>query len=74
MTYIKNSRRDFIKGITATSLLSAVTIPVIAMPSQGITTANTGSDESGELLTGEKNQRPVLYDGPPSTLFDVIPF
>ena len=74
MTYIKNSRRDFLKGITATSLLSAVTIPAIAIPSQEITTTNTGSDESGELLTGEKNQRPVLYDGPPSTLFDVIPF
>ena len=30
MTYIKNSRRDFLKGLTATSVLSATSIPVIA--------------------------------------------
>ena len=74
MTYIKNSRRDFIKGITATSLLSATTIPVIATSFQETETVNAVSDKSGELLTSKGNKRPVLFDGPQSPLFDVIPF
>ena len=74
MTYIKNSRRDFLKGITATSVLSATAIPAIAMPIQENETVNTASDKSGEVFTGKKNQRPVLYDGPRSPLFEVIPF
>ncbi|MCK4748065.1 MAG: hypothetical protein KAT15_13535, partial [Bacteroidales bacterium] len=74
MTYIKNSRRDFIKGITATSLLSATTIPVIATSFQETEPVNAVSDKSGELLTSMGNKRPVLFDGPQSPLFDVIPF
>ena len=74
MTYIKNSRRDFLKGVAATSILSATAIPAIAIPSQESKTGNTGSDHSGELPAGKENKRPVLYDGPQSPLFDIIPF
>jgi len=74
MTYIKNSRRDFIKGITATSLLSAATIPAIAIPRQEKELRNQVSDEPGKGFVARDDQRPVLFDGPRSPLFDVIPF
>lgn len=74
MTYIKNSRRDFLKGLTATSILSATAVPAIALPLQEIETDKAVSDESGELSAGNDNQGPVLFDGPHSPLFNVIPF
>ncbi len=74
MTYIKNTRRDFLKGLTATSVLSATSIPVIATSFGTNETDNLGSAKSSGLLDGEEDNRPVLYDGPQSPLFDVIPF
>jgi len=74
MTYLRNSRRDFLKGVTATSLLSATAIPAIAFPSQPGESGNAGPDQRGKLQTGIDNGKPVLYDGPHSPLFEPIPF
>ncbi|MEN8230909.1 MAG: CehA/McbA family metallohydrolase [Bacteroidota bacterium] len=73
MSNIKNSRRDFIKGLTATSVLSATSIPVIAT---SVMAMEHGSEESIEfqgLQVGEEGIRPDLYDGPQSPLFETIP-
>jgi len=74
MTFFKNTRRDFIKGLTATSLLSATSIPVIA---GSFAENEAGNQTKGRLpgsLANEDENRSVLYDGPPSPLFDTIPF
>ena len=74
MTFIKNTRRDFIKGITATSVLSATTIPVIArsLTAEGSATPELIANKAG-LADGEAS-RPVMNDGPASPLFSTIPF
>jgi len=74
MTFFKNTRRDFIKGLTATSVLSATSIPVIARSLAENEAGNTVKGESPGSLAGENKNRPVLYDGPQSPLFDIIPF
>jgi hypothetical protein len=74
MTFFKNTRRNFIKGLTATSLLSATSIPVIARSFAGNEAENLGTGEPQGFVRNENNDRPVLYDGPRSPLFDIIPF
>ncbi len=64
MTKFKNSRRDFIKGITATSVLSVTSIPLV-----------TTSVSETKITDSDQNEnRPALYDGPQSPLFETIPF
>jgi hypothetical protein len=73
MTYNKNSRRDFLKTVTTTSVLSAASIPVIAASISG-NTSNSGQVEATGLSHCNANARPDLYDGPPSPFFETIPF
>ena len=74
MTFFKNTRRDFIKGLTATSVLSATSIPVIARSFAEDEAGNLGEGGIQGSLADENENRPVLYDGPRSPLFDTIPF
>ncbi|MCK4855089.1 MAG: twin-arginine translocation signal domain-containing protein, partial [Bacteroidales bacterium] len=74
MTFFKNTRRDFIKGLTATSVLSATSIPVIARSLTEDEAGNLTKVGSPGSLANEDENRPVLYDGPRSPLFDIIPF
>ena len=74
MTYLRNSRRDFIKGVTATSLLSAASVPIIftKVPER----ITTGSEQQGSAVAPVSRVKvtPALYDGPQSPLFETIPF
>jgi hypothetical protein len=74
MTFFKNTRRDFIKGLTATSVLSATSIPVIARSLTEDEAGNLGGGGSQGSSASEKENRPQLYDGPQSPLFEIIPF
>ncbi len=74
MTFFKNSRRDFIKGLTATSVLSATTIPVIARSLTEDEAGAPGGGGSPGSLASDIENRPQLYDGPQSPLFEIIPF
>jgi len=73
MTYIKNSRRDFLKAVTTTSVLSAASIPVIAASISGNISGSEQAENTG-LGHGNANGRPDLYDGPQSPFFETIPF
>lgn len=73
MTFLRNSRRDFIKGLTATSVLSATTIPVMARSFTENEADNPGNEGFPTGHASEENNRPVLFDGPGSPLFDTIP-
>ena len=74
MTFFKNTRRNFIKGLTATSVLSATSIPAIARSLAENEEENRGADDPQDLAGKQNTNRPVLYDGPRSPLFDIIPF
>lgn len=74
MTYLKNSRRNFLKGITATSVLSATAIPAFTLPASGNDAEDSASSGLIEALEGEGDPKPALYDGPASSLFDSISF
>ena len=74
MTFIKNTRREFIKGITATSVMSATSIPVIAGSLARPGTESPDSGVSPGMKPDAGSSRPVLYDGPASPLFNVIGF
>ena len=71
---MKNSRRDFLKGLTATSVLSATSVPLIAT-SVPMREADVGEEErNAEFSPGTENIRPAMYDGPESPLFKPLPF
>jgi hypothetical protein len=74
MTYFKNTRRDFIKGLTVTSVLSATSIPVIARSFEENEAGSLAKGGFPGSLADNDENRPVLYDGPRSPLFDTIPF
>ena len=73
MTYINHSRRNFLKGLTATSVLSSTAIPALAAPivvnELGCARPRTspGSESANE------NER-ALFDGPHSPMFKIVPF
>ena len=73
MTYIPGSRRDFLKNLTATSMLSATAIPVFGNSLGIIENTNTGSG-TNDLLATSETDIPGFYDGPQSTLFKEILF
>ncbi|HEX2394436.1 MAG TPA: CehA/McbA family metallohydrolase [Bacteroidales bacterium] len=73
MTYIKNSRRNFLKTVTTTSVLSASSIPSIAAAISGNSSGSEQAQTTG-LSNGNSNARPDLYDGPQSPFFETIPF
>ncbi len=56
MTYINNSRRNFLKGITATSVLSATAIPAIALTGVKNELDYPKSLASASLAPGLKNK------------------
>ena len=72
MTYFSNSRRNFLKGLTATSVLSATAIPAIAFPAGDY---ELGYPESGAPGSGSAGRegRPSLFDGPESPMFKIVP-
>ena len=74
MTFLKNTRRDFIKGLTATSVLSATSIPVIAGSFADNEAGNPGKGGIQGSFADENENRPILFDGPQSPLFNTIPF
>ena len=71
MTYIHNSRRNFLKGLAATPLLSASVIPVLTS-SIGINKENYGSDALSDSSAFAGNEKFSFYDGPQSSLFKEI--
>jgi hypothetical protein len=74
MTYNKNTRRNFIKGLTATSVLSASSLPVMANTFSQSESGNQAPGLSSGSFPGNEDHRPVLYDGPASPLYEKILF
>jgi hypothetical protein len=68
MTYSGKSRRNFLKAITTTTVLSATPISTFAF---GEIRDAAGSSTEKELPVSDpaQNDLPVLYDGPQSPLF-----
>jgi len=74
MTYLPNSRRNFLKTISTSTLLSTTSVPVFAASfdeEQG--DQNTLKKDNKDLKITLKRQTD-LYDGPQSPLFDTITF
>ncbi|MFC2125239.1 CehA/McbA family metallohydrolase [Bacteroidota bacterium] len=68
MTDFGNSRRNFLKVLSTSTVLSAATVPTISS-----CTSDTGTaDRSEDGKSGKKKNKPDLYDGPTSTLFKAI--
>jgi hypothetical protein len=74
MTFHKNTRRNFIKGLTATSVLSAASLPAIARSVAENETEDLSSGISPGSMANGRADRPVLNDGPISPLFDTMTF
>ena len=56
MTYMKNSRRDFLKGLTATSVLSDTSLPGIAATYAVKGSAETDvAEPDGKTTLGSKD-------------------
>jgi len=72
MTYLSTSRRKFLKGLTATSVLSATAIPAIALPGVKNELDHQDSSAPGSNAT-RLNNKPELYDGPSSPMFKMVP-
>jgi len=72
MTYLSTSRRKFLKGLTATSVLSATAIPAIALPGVKNELDHQDSSAPGSNAT-RLNNKPELYDGPYSPQFKKVP-
>jgi len=72
MTYLPNSRRDFLKNLTATSVLSATALPVLTGPFGIIEDDHSGSGKVSGSTIIPGNEKPGFYDGPQSPLFKEI--
>ena len=68
MTYIHNSRRNFLKGLAATPFLSASVIPVFTT-SNGINKEDSGSNAASDSSAITGNDKFSFYDGPQSSFF-----
>ena len=74
MTYNPNSRRNFLKTISTSTLLSTTSVPVFASSIEDKT------DDKSDLENGKEKYSPSVkplvkfQDGPSSTLFDTISF
>jgi hypothetical protein len=72
MSYLKNSRRNFLKVLTTSSVISATSFPVFARQ----TGESFESINESDFVTGEnqldQNKNPILYDGPESPLFNTV--
>lgn len=72
MSYLKNSRRNFLKVLTTSSIISASSIPVFAQREGG----SSVEDNDPDRLTGDgigADNSNVLHDGPESPFFNAIP-
>jgi hypothetical protein len=73
MTYRGNSRRNFLKALTTTTLISGSSLSAFA----GKADENQGDShpENATKGTGEsQNDLPIYHDGPASSLFDPLDF
>ncbi|MDX1286217.1 MAG: hypothetical protein R3182_14455, partial [Draconibacterium sp.] len=68
MSYLSNSRRNFLKVLTTSSIVSATGLPVFAQPVK----ANPLIADSPADSNFPENERPDMYDGPASSLFKPV--
>ncbi|MBN1998920.1 CehA/McbA family metallohydrolase [candidate division KSB1 bacterium] len=66
-----NSRRSFLKVLTTTAATSTSALPVFALAGTGTAPAKVSAPERS--APSVNNSRPVLFDGPESPLFRIVP-
>jgi len=68
MTDFGNSRRNFIKVLSTSTVLSATTIPTIS----SCTNDTRSNDKAGDNPSGRAGKKSDLFDGPASSLFKPV--
>jgi hypothetical protein len=72
MTYLPNSRRNFLKVLSTSTLLSTTSVPVFASTPKDEQTYESGSGKNKQKEGSLKEVKENLYDGPPSPLFNPV--
>ncbi|MCK5209134.1 MAG: hypothetical protein KAQ79_13965, partial [Cyclobacteriaceae bacterium] len=74
MTYLSNSRRNFLKTLSTSTLVSATSLPVLATSFNENQVDPEPLSENQQESNIVQEKHPDLYDGPHSPLFNTITF
>ena len=72
MTYLSNSRRNFLKTLSTSTLLSTATVPVFASSIKGEQADVSIPDKNVQKTDTSLDIKADLFDGPASPLFKVL--